>query len=83
MALMLRSRSASVASGETGAEGRFSARLAPGTYEISYRLEGYVPYTSDKWSRMRRSLLRRLELVERHVPVRVENLEAALLLGLG
>ena len=35
------------ASGETGADGRFVARLAPGSYEISYSLEGYVPYTSE------------------------------------
>jgi hypothetical protein len=35
-----------VASGRTGAEGSFAARLAPGTYQVSYRLEGYVPYTS-------------------------------------
>jgi hypothetical protein len=35
-----------VASGRTGSDGRWTARLAPGTYEVSYRLEGYVPYTS-------------------------------------
>ena len=36
-----------VASGETGPDGRFTTRLAPGAYEISYRLGGYVPYTSE------------------------------------
>jgi len=36
-----------VASGETGFDGRFTARLAPGTYEVRYRLDGYVPYTSE------------------------------------
>jgi hypothetical protein len=36
-----------VSAGETGADGRWSARLAPGTYEVSYRLEGYVPYASE------------------------------------
>jgi hypothetical protein len=36
-----------VASGETGPDGRFTTRLAPGTYEVSYRLGGYVPYTSE------------------------------------
>jgi hypothetical protein len=36
-----------VASGETGPDGRFATRLAPGTYEVSYRLGGYVPYTSE------------------------------------
>jgi hypothetical protein len=34
------------ASGVTGADGRFTARLAPGTYQVSYSLAGYVPYTS-------------------------------------
>jgi hypothetical protein len=34
------------ASGRTGSDGRWAARLAPGLYEVSYRLEGYVPYTS-------------------------------------
>ena len=34
-------------SGETGPDGRFSTRLAPGAYEVSYRLGGYVPYTSE------------------------------------
>ncbi len=38
---------AEVASGETGPDGRFATRLAPGTYEVSYRLGGYVPYTSE------------------------------------
>jgi len=36
-----------VASGQTGPDGRFAIRLAPGTYEVSYRLGGYVPYTSE------------------------------------
>jgi MYXO-CTERM domain-containing protein len=36
-----------VASGETGADGGWATRLAPGTYAISYRLAGYVPYTSE------------------------------------
>jgi hypothetical protein len=35
------------ASGVTGADGRFEARVAPGPYQVSYRLEGYVPYTSE------------------------------------
>ena len=35
-----------VASGRTAAGGRWTARLPAGTYEVSYRLEGYVPYTS-------------------------------------
>ena len=37
---------AEIASGRTGADGRWTARLPAGTYEVSYRLEGYVPYTS-------------------------------------
>ncbi len=36
-----------VAAGETGPDGRFSTRLAPGAYQVSYRLGGYVPYTSE------------------------------------
>ena len=36
-----------VASGRTGSDGRFAAQLPPGTYQVSYRLEGYVPYTSE------------------------------------
>lgn len=35
-----------VAAGRTGPDGRWTARLLPGLYEVSYRLEGYVPYTS-------------------------------------
>jgi hypothetical protein len=35
-----------VASGRTDRDGRWTTRLTPGTYEVSYRLEGYVPYTS-------------------------------------
>lgn len=30
----------SVNAGQTGADGRWATRLAPGTYEVSYRLEG-------------------------------------------
>jgi len=37
---------AAIASGRTAAGGRWTARLPAGTYEVSYRLEGYVPYTS-------------------------------------
>jgi hypothetical protein len=37
---------AAIASGRTGPDGRWMARVAAGTYEVSYRLEGYVPYTS-------------------------------------
>jgi hypothetical protein len=37
---------AEVVSGRTGADGRWTARLPAGAYEVSYRLEGYVPYTS-------------------------------------
>jgi len=36
-----------IASGVTGAHGRWATRLAPGAYEVSYRLDGYVPYTSE------------------------------------
>ncbi len=36
-----------LASGRTGADGRWSTPLPPGTYQVSYRLEGYVPYTSE------------------------------------
>ena len=36
-----------VASGDTGSDGRFETRVAPGTYEVAYRLAGYVPYTSE------------------------------------
>jgi hypothetical protein len=36
-----------VASGQTGPDGRFTTRLAPGSYEVGYRLAGYVPYTSE------------------------------------
>jgi hypothetical protein len=36
-----------LATGATGADGRFTARLLPGSYEVSYRLDGYVPYTSE------------------------------------
>jgi hypothetical protein len=34
------------AAGVTGSDGRFSAELVPGSYQVSYRLQGYVPYTS-------------------------------------
>jgi hypothetical protein len=36
-----------VAAGQTGPDGRFSTRVPPGSYEISYRLAGYVPYSSE------------------------------------
>jgi hypothetical protein len=36
-----------VASGLTGPDGRFLTLLAPGSYEVAYRLHGYVPYTSE------------------------------------
>lgn len=36
-----------VASGQTGEDGRFVAHVAPGSYDVSYRLAGYVPYTSE------------------------------------
>jgi hypothetical protein len=35
-----------VASGRTGSDGRWITRLVPGSYQVSYRLDGYVPYTS-------------------------------------
>jgi hypothetical protein len=38
---------AAIASGRTGGDGRFTARLPAGAYQVSYRLEGYVPYTSE------------------------------------
>lgn len=34
------------AAGATGADGRWTAKLPAGAYEVSYRLAGYVPYTS-------------------------------------
>ena len=34
------------ATGATDKDGRWSTRIPPGTYEIGYRLAGYVPYTS-------------------------------------
>jgi len=36
-----------LSSGRTGADGRWTTPLPPGTYHVSYRLEGYVPYTSE------------------------------------
>jgi len=36
-----------IAAGQTGADGRFTTRVRPGSYEVSYRLGGYVPYTSE------------------------------------
>lgn len=36
-----------VASGETGKDGRFATRLPAGSYEVGYRLDGYVPYTDE------------------------------------
>ena len=38
---------AEAASGRTGSDGRWTVRLPPGTYQVRYRLEGYVPYTSE------------------------------------
>jgi hypothetical protein len=35
-----------IASGRTGADGRWATPLAPGAYQVRYRLDGYVPYTS-------------------------------------
>lgn len=35
------------ASGTTGADGRWTTRLAPGSYRVSYRLDGFVPYESE------------------------------------
>ena len=35
-----------VASGRTDSDGRWTARLPSGTYQVRYRLDGYVPYTS-------------------------------------
>jgi hypothetical protein len=40
------SGAAVIATGATDKDGRWSTRLAPGSYEIAYRLAGYVPYTS-------------------------------------
>jgi len=37
---------AEVASGRTGSDGRWTARLPAGNYHVTYRLDGYVPYTS-------------------------------------
>ena len=36
-----------VAAGQTGPDGRWATRLVPGSYEVSYRLGGYVPYASE------------------------------------
>jgi hypothetical protein len=36
-----------IAAGQTGADGRFTTRVRPGSYEVGYRLAGYVPYTSE------------------------------------
>jgi hypothetical protein len=38
---------AEVASGTTGADGRWTTRLVPGSYRVAYRLEGFVPYDSE------------------------------------
>lgn len=46
VAVRVESSGQTVASGQTGADGRWAARLAAGTYQVSYRLDGYVPYTS-------------------------------------
>ncbi len=37
-----------VASGVTGSDGRWTVQLAPGSYQVSYRLPGFVPYTSSE-----------------------------------
>ena len=37
---------AELAAGKTGKDGRWTARLVPGTYQLAYRLEGFVPYES-------------------------------------
>ncbi len=39
-------RAGEIAAGVTGVDGRWTARLPLGAYEVSYRLSGYVPYTS-------------------------------------
>ena len=36
-----------LSSGRTGVDGRWTTPLPPGAYQVSYRLEGYVPYTSE------------------------------------
>ena len=36
-----------VTAGQTGPDGRFATRVRPGSYEVSYHLAGYVPYTSE------------------------------------
>ena len=36
-----------LSSGRTGADGRWTTPLPPGAYQVSYRLDGYVPYTSE------------------------------------
>lgn len=36
-----------LSSGRTGADGRWAAQVPPGAYQVSYRLEGYVPYASE------------------------------------
>lgn len=38
---------AALSSGRTGADGRWTTSLPPAAYQVSYRLEGYVPYTSE------------------------------------
>jgi hypothetical protein len=40
-------RTGAIVAGRTGPDGRFSTRLRPGSYTVSYRLDGYVPYTSE------------------------------------
>ncbi|HPC84129.1 MAG TPA: carboxypeptidase-like regulatory domain-containing protein [Thermoanaerobaculaceae bacterium] len=37
---------AEVAACSTGGDGRCAVRVAPGTYRVSFRLEGFVPHTS-------------------------------------
>jgi hypothetical protein len=36
-----------IAAGQTGPDGRWQTRVHPGSYEVSYRLAGFVPYTSE------------------------------------
>jgi hypothetical protein len=59
-----------LSSGRTGADGRWTTPLPPGAYQVTYRLEGYVPYTSgateirDEGQLVTVSLSRMLEATE-------------------
>jgi hypothetical protein len=59
-----------VAAGRTGGDGCWATRLMPGSYQVSYRLDGYVPYTSgatevrEEGQRVTVSLSRMLESTE-------------------